>query len=103
MAGSFKGENEQTLATNREGREGSRTVQSVVLTAQLSNPMPKLPPAVSRAQPAEPPTSRPRRLTERKVDELVRLRSEGLLVRELAERFGIHRETAGLHLKRRNA
>lgn len=48
-------------------------------------------------------TSRQRqlRLTSSQVDELVKARQEGALIRELAERFGIHRTTVMEHLKRR--
>ena len=70
-------------------------------TSELSNRLPKLPKATTREVPVKQPVRRPRRLSETEIEDLVRLRSEGWLVRELAVRFGIHRETAGFHVKRR--
>ena len=75
---------------------------AVGLIARLSNSFPSVPAATSRPLPGTATSRRARRLTERELDELVRLRGDGWLVGELAEHFGIHRETVGLHLKRRS-
>lgn len=40
------------------------------------------------------------RLTKAEVDELVKARQGGALIKELAEQFGIHRTTVMAHLKR---
>jgi hypothetical protein len=59
--------------------QGSTNDWLAALSDQLLNPLPVLPPAVSRPQPARSPTRRPRRLTESEVDELVGSGPKGFL------------------------
>lgn len=82
------------------GVGGSSVNYLVALTAQLSNPLPKLPKGAVRPAPRRLSRPRGRRLAKNEITELCDSYATGHGVVELSRKYGLHRDTVNRHLTR---